>query len=73
MTIYREVLENGEIIERPYNEAEMAELEAAKAKALAKAQAEEEAAAKKAAAEAKLAVLGLDLNDLRALGLQHNL
>ena len=69
MTIHREVLENGEIIERPYNESEMAELEAAKAKALAKAQAEEEAAAKKEAAEAKLVALGLDADDLRALGM----
>ena len=30
-------------------------------------------AAAKAAAEAKLAALGLDANDLKALGLQHNL
>jgi hypothetical protein len=34
-----------------------------------KAQAEAEAAAKKAAAEAKLAALGLTTNDLKALGL----
>ena len=36
-------------------------------------QAEQEAAAKKAAAEAKLAALGLDADDLKALGLQHYL
>ena len=39
----------------------------------AKAQAELDKAAKKAAAEAKLAALGLDADDLKALGLQHNL
>ena len=43
--------------------------EAVKAKAAAKVKAEQEAAAKKAAAEAKLVALGLDLDDLRALGL----
>ena len=32
-----------------------------------------DAAAKKAAAESKLAALGLDANDLKALGLQNNL
>ena len=32
-----------------------------------------EAVAKKTAAEAKLAALGLDADDLKALGLQHNL
>lgn len=69
MSIHREVLENGEIIERPYNEAEIAELEAAKAKALAKAQLDQEVKAKKQAAEAKLVALGLDAEDLRALGL----
>ena len=34
---------------------------------------EAEAAAKKAAAEAKLEALGLTAEDLKALGLQHNL
>jgi hypothetical protein len=38
----------------------------------AKAQAEAEAAAKKAAAEAKLAALGLTTDDLKALGLGGN-
>jgi hypothetical protein len=38
----------------------------------AKAQAEAEAAAKKAAAEAKLAALGLTADDLKALGLGGN-
>lgn len=34
MTIHREVLENGDIVERPYNDAELAELKGAQLKAL---------------------------------------
>jgi len=54
---------------RDYTNAEIAEVEAAKLEA-AQRQLEAEAKAQaKAAAEAKLVALGLDLDDLRALGL----
>lgn len=56
-------------IEREMTQQEIAEHEAAIAKAAAKAQAEAEAAAKKAAAEAKFAALGLNSEDLKAIGL----
>ena len=59
-------------IEREMTQQEIAEHEAAIAKAAAKAQAEAEAAAKKATAEAKLATLGLTADDLKALGLGGN-
>ena len=61
--------ETNEITEREMNDAEFAQFEKDEAKALAKAQLETEAASKKAEAEAKLAVLGLDADDLKALGL----
>ncbi len=61
--------ETGEVIERDMTEDELAQWEADKAELAAKAKAELEKAAKKAAAEAKLAALGLDVDDLRALGL----
>lgn len=54
---------------RDYTSEEIAQVEKAQAEAEAKAQAEAEAATKKAIAEAKLAALGLTLEDLRALGL----
>lgn len=65
--------ETGETIVRDATEAEIAQIEKdaieqEKIKA-AKAQAEAEAEAKKAAAEAKLAALGLTADDLKALGL----
>ena len=63
----------GETIVREMTDAEQKERNEQVAAALAtkeaKAQAEQEAAAKKAAAEAKLAALGLDAEDLKALGL----
>jgi len=56
-----------------YAEPEMATLVATLPTALElKAQAEAEAVAKKAAAEAKLAALGLTADDLKALGLGGN-
>lgn len=61
--------ETGEIIEREYNDEEMAQWEIEKAEADAKKQAELDKAAAKAAAEAKLAALGLTADDLKALGL----
>ena len=54
--------QTGEIIEREMNAEELSKLEV---EAIAKA----EAAAVKAAAEAKLAALGLTADDLKALGL----
>ena len=54
---------------RPMTDSELAQYEKDKIEALAKAQLETEAAAKKAAAEVKLAALGLDADDLKALGL----
>lgn len=63
----------GEQIEREMTAEELAQREAEvsawQAKQNLKAQAEAEAAAKKAAAEAKLAALGLTTDDLKALGL----
>lgn len=63
----------GEVVEIPLSAAEIKEYEKRiedEAKAIADAEAEkQEAAVKKAAAEAKLAVLGLTADDLKALGL----
>lgn len=56
-------------VKRDMTAAEIADYEAAIAKAAAAAQAEAETAAKKAAAEAKLAALGLTIDDLKALRL----
>jgi len=65
--------ETGEVIDRPLNQAELAQQEIDKtnyeaAKAIADAEAEAKAEAK-AAAQAKLAALGLTIDDLTALGL----
>lgn len=61
-------VETGEIIEREMNAEELAQYEndLAEAKEIAKKQ--EEAKAAKESALAKLAALGLDLDDLRSLG-----
>jgi hypothetical protein len=59
----------GEVIEREYNDEEFAQWEADKAASEARQEAEAEAEIKRASAEAKLAALGLDAEDLRALGL----
>ena len=64
---------NGEFIDREMNDAEFAQYEIdqadAASRAAAKAQAEAEADAKRSAALAKLEALGLDEDDLKALGL----
>lgn len=59
----------GEYLSREMNDEEFAQYEKDIATLQAKKQLELEDAAKKAAAEAKLIALGLDLDDLRALGL----
>ena len=67
------IVKDGEVTTRPFNDAELKQLkkdkekeEAFKAEMLPKEQA---IADKKAAAEAKLAALGLTADDLRALSL----
>jgi hypothetical protein len=69
-------VETNEVIEREMTEDEISQLEADKLadEKLALLQAEQDAKAKadKAAAEAKLAVLGLTTDDLKALGLGNN-
>ena len=62
-------VETGEIVEREMNAEELAQWETDKAKAKAEAQVKAEAVAKRAAALAKLEALGLDEDDLKALGL----
>ena len=59
----------GEIIEREMNADELAQFEADKIAKAERLEAQAAQAAAKAAAEAKLVALGLDLDDLRALGL----
>jgi uncharacterized protein YggE len=62
-------VETGEIIEREMNDIEFAQYQKDKAEAEArKAQAQAKAEAKEAA-QAKLAALGLTVEDLQALGL----
>ena len=63
----------GEEIARDANAEELAQMEKDAATWAAELLAKAEAEAKKAAAEAKLAALGLTSDDLKALGLQHNL
>ena len=65
--------ETGEEIEREMNAEELAQLQIDKAQGELEKQGYSEAAAKKAAAEAKLEALGLTSDDLKSLGLQHNL
>ena len=67
------IVKDGEVTTRPFNDAELKQLkkdkekeEAFKAEMLPKEQA---IADKKAAAEAKLAALGLTTDDLKALGI----
>ena len=62
-------VETGEETWRDYTLAEIAEVEAAQAKAAVKAQELAEAETKRNAALAKLEALGLDEDDLKALGL----
>ena len=61
--------ETGEVIEREMNKAELAQYEIDKAQREAELKIKAQAEAKRAAAEAKLAALGLTSDDLRALGL----
>ena len=61
--------DNGDFIDRQMNDDEFAQWQKDNAEAKARKDAEIEAAAKKAAAEAKLAALGLTADDFRALGL----
>ena len=58
---------------RDYTDNEIAEVEKEKTKAKNLAFEQEVKAEAKAAAQAKLAALGLTVEDLQALGLQHNL
>jgi len=62
-------VETGEIIEREMNAQELAQRQADIAQAAAIAEAQAEAQAKREASLAKLAALGLDEDDLKALGL----
>jgi hypothetical protein len=62
-------VETGEESVRDYTPAEIAEVEKAQAKAQARAEAEAQAEAKRQVAIAKLAALGLEEDDLKALGL----
>ena len=58
-----------EVIDREMNAEELEQWQKDQAEGEAKQQAELDKAAKKATAEAKLAALGLEPDDLRALGL----
>ena len=61
--------ETGEILEREMNADELAQWEADNANRVIKRAAQAEADTAKAAAQAKLAALGLTTDDLKALGL----
>ena len=65
-------VETNEVTERPYTVEETAEVESTKAALVIELQKAEDKAAVKAAAEAKLAALGLTADDLKALGLGNN-
>jgi hypothetical protein len=62
----------GEEIDREMTDDEFAAYQTEKAEQALKTQAESEAEAAKAAAQAKLAALGLTTDDLKALGLGNN-
>ena len=61
--------ETGEVFEREMTDEELEKLNRVQEESQARAKAQTEAAVKKAAAEAKLAALGLTPDDLAALGL----
>ena len=63
---------DGNVVDREMTAQELAQWEADIVAIEAQAQAKAEAAANKAAAEAKLAALGLTSDDLKALGLGGN-
>jgi len=67
--IHRIYQQDGSFIDQPYTDEEMAQLEKDKLAIEKLKQEEADRIAAKAAAEAKLALLGLDADDLRALGL----
>lgn len=60
---------DGKFIDREMNDAEFAQYELDSERRLLNAEAEAEAENKRQAAIAKLALLGLDTDDLKALGL----
>ena len=66
-------LETNEISSREMTDDEFDQWQADESQAQAQLEAKNKAALAKAAAEAKLAALGLDIDDLKALGLQNNL
>ena len=71
-TEYKEVIHNavtGEVTERPYTAAEIAEAKAEQVEAAKRLAAMNKAEADKAAALVKLEALGLTADDLKALGL----
>ena len=61
--------ETDELVDREMNAAELKQLEIDKAKRVTRLEAEAKAVIDKAAAQAKLAALGLTTDDLKALGL----
>ena len=72
MTTYKEIITNaqtGEITERAYTAAEIAQVEAAQAESANLLVEMQKAEADKASATAKLEALGLTADDLKALGL----
>ena len=72
---YKEVIHNiatGEITERPYTAAEIAEIEDEQVEAAKRLEAMNKADVNKATAQAKLAALGLTTDELKALGLGTN-
>ena len=62
-------IETGEIIDREMNDIELAEYQLVQAEYQERQEAQAQVAAKRAAALAKLEALGLDEDDLKALGL----
>jgi len=62
-------IETGEIIDREMNDTELAEYQLVQAEYQERQEAQAQAAAKREAALAKLEALGLDEDDLKALGL----
>ena len=64
-----ETLADGTVIERDFTKAELDQIKADKAAYAERVAKIEELAAAKAAAQAKLAALGLTVEDLQALGL----
>jgi len=72
MTQYKEKIVDAitdEVTWRDYTEAEIAEVEKAQAEGLRIAQAAAETQAKREAALSKLAALGLNADDIKALGI----